>query len=183
MRVEKVAIYYLQMTDPGQLRPRGSSADGLELRQVELPLPELNRFFYTAVGGDWYWIDLLGWTYQDWLIWVDRPQLETWVAYLSGTPAGYFELESQQDGAVEIAHIGLLPQFIGKGLGGYLVTQAVERAWAIGASRVRLNTCSLDHPAALSNYRARGFRIYREDTYTQELPDRPHGPWPGAERG
>ena len=81
--------------------------------------------------------------------------------YLRGTPAGYFELDDQ-DGDVEIAYFGLLPQFLGKGLGGGFLTAAVEKAWEMGAARVWVHTCSLDHPNALKNYQARGFQIYRE---------------------
>lgn len=180
--IVEVTIYYLEMTDPHDLRPKRIEHDGLEIRQAEIPSPELNRLLYTAVGGDWYWIDRLDWTYQQWLEWVDRPELETWVAYVSGTPAGYFELERQSDGNIEIACFGLLPQFIGRGLGGHLLTVATERAWQMEASRVWVHTCSLDHRGALANYRARGFRVFREETQSRDLPDNPPGPWPAARR-
>ena len=147
----EIAIYYLEMTDPGQLTPGRVAGDALELKQAEVPSPELNRYLYTAVGGDWYWVDRLGWTYQEWLTWLSRPKIETWVAYERGTPAGYFELDGTKDGEVEIAQIGLLPQFIGGGLGGRLLTMATECAWGIGGSRVWLHTCSLDHPNALKH--------------------------------
>ncbi len=178
----EVTIYYLEMTDPRDLRPKRVTHDTLEIRQAEVPSPELNRFLYTAVGGGWYWIDRLNWTYQQWLEWIDRPEVETWVAYVCGTPAGYFELESQSQGNVEIAYFGLLPQFIGKGLGSHLLTVAVERAWQMGVSRVWVHTCTLDHPGALANYRARGFRLFREETQARDLPDSAPGPWPGAHR-
>jgi GNAT superfamily N-acetyltransferase len=179
MRV-KVTTYHLELTDPGQLRPCRKGSDDLEVRQAKVPCPELNRFFYTAVGGNWYWIDRLGWTYERWLEWVDRPELETWFGLSAGTPAGYFELELQPRGSVEVAYFGLLPQFIGRGIGGRLLTAAVERAWQTGARRVWLHTCTLDHPRALANYQARGFRLFKEETEEKELPERPTGPWPGA---
>jgi hypothetical protein len=47
-----------------------------------------------------------------------------------------------------------------------MLTKAVERAWALGAARVWLHTSSLDHSSALSNYLARGFSIWKQDTYT-----------------
>ena len=49
-------------------------------------------------------------------------------------------------------YIGLVPECIGRGLGGYLVTEAAAEGWALGASRVILDTCTLDGPAALPNY-------------------------------
>ena len=81
---------------------------------------------------------------------------------------------------VEIAYFGLLPQFIGKGLGGWLLTRAIERGWELGASRVWVHTCSLDGPGALSNYQARGLTLFKTETAAQELAEQPPGPWPGA---
>ena len=99
---------------------------------------------------------------------MDRPQLATWLAYLHGTPAGYFELETQPDDSVEIAYFGLLPQFIGQGIGGVLLTRAIESAWQMGAERVWVHTCSLDHPQALKNYQARGLQIFKTVTAGEE---------------
>ncbi len=175
----EVEIYSLEMTSPDELRP-GCPADDLEVRQARIPCPELNRFLYTAVGGDWFWTDRLAWTYEQWLAWLDRPEVETWVGYVEGTPAGYFELERQPGGNVELAYFGLLPRFIGRGLGGALLTAAIRRAWAIGAARVWVHTCSLDGPASLTNYQARGFRLYRTETFSKDFPDETPGPWPGA---
>ncbi len=177
---QQVTTYYLEMNAPAELRASRAVVAELEIRQARIPAPELNRFLYTAVGGDWHWVDRLGWTYEQWFAYLHRPELETWVAYLSGTPAGYFELECQTGGDVELAYFGLLPQFVGRGIGGWLLTRAVERAWALGARRVWLHTCTLDSPAALAGYQARGFRIYKEETTAQELPDKSSGPWPGA---
>jgi len=179
MRVTNVT-FHLEMTEPGALRPVLLGGTGLDVQRAEIPSPELSRFFYTAVGGDWHWVDRLGWTFERWMQWLDRPEVETWIGSVSGTPAGYFELEAQPGGSVEIAYFGLLPRFTGRGLGGALLTVAVERAWARGARRVWVHTCTLDHPGALQNYRARGFRIFKEETSEVELPDRPPGPWPGA---
>ncbi len=178
----RVTTYYLEMLDPGDLRPKRIERGDVEVRRAEIPSPELSRFLYTAVGGDWHWIDRLPWTYAQWLEYLDRPGFQTWVAYVAGTPAGYFELEEQPEGNVQIAYFGLLPQFVGQGLGGHLLTVAVQRAWAMGASRVWVHTCTLDHPAALANYQARGFRLFRREVTTKELPAHPPGPWPEAGR-
>ena len=179
MRVD-VTTYYLEMTDTQALCPKPLLRQDVDIQQARVPCPELNRFLYTAVGGDWYWLDRLPWTYEQWRAWVEQPSVETWVAYVAGTPAGYFELEAQSGDNVELAYFGLLPQFIGTGLGGYVLTVAIERAWRMGATRVWVHTCTLDHPGALANYCARGFRVFREETHAQELPDRSPGPWPGA---
>ena len=174
MRTKKIT-YYLEMTDPSQLRPSRVAASDVEIKRTEIASPEFNRFFYMAVGGDWYWVDRLPWTYDQWLQYLNRPGHETWVLYVSGTPAGYCELQGEAD--VEIASFGLLPRFVGKGLGGHLLTEAIRRAWQKEAARVWLHTSSFDHPRALANYRARGFRIFKEETSYKELPDRPLGCW------
>lgn len=158
-----VTTWYLAMERPEELRGRTAPEGDIAVMRATIPSPAFNRFLYTAVGGDWHWTERLDWDNDRWQRYLARPQVETWVAYLSGTPAGYFELEAQQDGDVEIVYFGLLPAFVGRGLGGYLLTVGVQRAWAMGASRVWLHTCSLDSPPALANYRARGFRIYREE--------------------
>jgi GNAT superfamily N-acetyltransferase len=174
----KVTTYYLQMTDPAQLKPSRHDGRGVEIRQAKFPSPELARFFYTAVGGAWYWIDRLAWTYAQWNEWLKN--VETWVAYIEGTPAAYFQLEKQPEGNVEIAYFGLLPQFIGRGLGGYLLSATVRRAWEMGAQRVWVHTCTLDHPRALAGYQDRGFRLFKQEDSDKELPHQPPGPWPGA---
>jgi len=79
--------------------------------------------------------------------------------------AGYFELQRGDDGSVEIVYFGLVPKFIGRGLGGPLLTRAVQEAWAMGggAKRVWLHTCTLDSPRALPGYKARGFREFKTE--------------------
>lgn len=87
-----------------------------------------------------------------------------------GETAGYFELRKCEDGSVEIAYFGLLPAFIGRGLGKHLLTCATEQAWAVGANRVWLHTCTLDDPAAKPNYLKRGFRPFKTEEYVVEMP-------------
>ena len=118
------------------------------------------------------------------MVWLGRPEGETWVGYRGGTPAGYFELEAQEGGSVEIVYFGILPGFAGQGSGGYLVTQAVPRAFSLrpGVGRVWLHTSTLDHPAALANDLKRGFVTFKEEAFDVNLPDQTHDPWPGAER-
>lgn len=164
----EVTTYYLEMTGPAQLRPARAAARPFAARRAELPYPALNRFFYEQVGRSHYWTDRLAWTEEQWLSWLNRPELQTWIGYVCETPAGYFELEKQAAG-VELVYFGLLPPFIGQGIGGALLTEAIGRAWAMDTQRVWVHTCTLDHPAALPNYRKRGFRLYDQKTHIQEL--------------
>ncbi len=179
MRVE-VTTWYMEMLSADQLRRVGPPSTEARIERADVPSPELSRFLYTAVGGPWYWMHRLDWDYARWLEYLDRPAVETLVLYVSGTPAGYIELEVQPDDNVEVAYFGLLPRFIGMRLGGYLLSVGVDRGWAQGARRVWVHTCSLDGPNALANYRARGFQVYEERKDWEDVPPEPPGPWPGA---
>ncbi len=167
----KITTFYLEMLSPDDLRPSTKIVEDLDIKQVKIPCPEYNRFLYSSVGKDWNWHEKLPWTEKQWDEYVNRPEQETWVGYVSGAPAGYYELEKQPGKNVEILYFGLLLKFIGQGLGGLLLTEAIRRAWATGAKRVWVHTCSLDHPAALTNYKARGFSLYKQEMGYKELPD------------
>jgi len=99
--------------------------------------------------------------------------VELWVLFHGDEAAGFFELQRHTDGSVEIVYFGLTSAFFGKGLGKHLLTKAAESAWAMGATRVWLHTCTLDSPAALPNYLARGFSPYRTETYEASIADAP----------
>jgi len=160
-----VTTWYLEMQAPVRLKPARPPRREATLMRAEIPCPELSRFLYQVVGADWCWTDRAAWTLDDWRGWVERA--ETWVAYVSGTPAGYFELDRPAEGEVSIAYFGLLPWAIGQGLGGWMLTRAVERAWSLSPKVVTVSTCSLDGPHALANYRARGFEIARMTVWTR----------------
>ena len=177
----EVSITYLELQSAVP-SPTDVAPEGVELRKTDTEQPELNRFLYTAVGGDWYWIDRLPWDYGDWEKVLRQDGYETWILLKEGSIAGYFELEKKPAGEYEIAYFGLLPQYLGRGLGRYLLSRAVQRCRELGAVRVTVNTCTLDHPGALQNYIARGFQPVRTVTVLKELPDRPVGAWPGAGR-
>ena len=129
---------------------------------------------YVAVGKTWKWIDKRPWTNERWNEYASDPNLRTFAAYYDNALAGYYELRrsdsplnawyhDELEGEVEIAYFGLLPDFIRRGLGGALLTSAIEKAWAWAPTpaRVWVHTCNRDHPNALNNYRARGFKIYK----------------------
>jgi GNAT superfamily N-acetyltransferase len=179
MPVLDVTIRYLELASPAQLRPKRSARPGVRFAMVPVPMPELNRFFYCAIGGRWTWYERRPWTLAQWIEALG-PEIETWVFSVDGIPAGYTELKRHEDGAVELNYFGLLDAYIGNGLGAHLLTEAVERAWAMGATRVLLNTCSLDHPAALPNYLARGFTEGRTETVRKTIPALDPGPWNGS---
>lgn len=144
---------------------RGAALDwnksGLTLQEIQRPQFQFNRFLYQLVGEAYQWRDRLVWDDAQWQTLVADANLRTWVAYSEGAIAGYFELRKQHT-STEVLYFGLAPGFIGKGLGGVLLEAAVRCAWAWqGTERLWVHTCSDDHPAALKNYQARGFTLYK----------------------
>ncbi|NKB71512.1 MAG: GNAT family N-acetyltransferase [Candidatus Latescibacteria bacterium] len=162
--------YRLEMASRDELRPPQQQPTDLDIRRVEIACPEFNWFLHQLVGVEFRWGGRQHWGLQEWTQYVDRPELETWVAYVEGTPAGYYELEKQDDGSVRIECFGLRRPFIGRGYGGTLLARAIDRCWEMGADHVWLSTCSHDHPHALKNYLARGFKLIRETTGAANPP-------------
>ena len=159
----------LEMVSPDELNPKYVDIPDLRVERMEVKCPEFNMFLRMVVGYNHRWGGRTNWGKDEWYRLVNRDEMETWVAYLSGTPAGYFELEKNPEGEVHILSFGLLPQFIGRGIGGHLLTKAIERSWEMGAKKVIVGTCSHDHPHALKNYVARGFSI-RQTNHGQANP-------------
>ena len=155
----------LALEDPESFRggdASGDEATGMEFRPVDPACAAFNWFLFQAVGEQHRWGGRGDWDQAKWDELIGKETFETWVGFLEGTPVGYAELETQDDGSVRIVCFGLLPQFIGKGLGGVLLRRVVDRAWQMGANRVWLRTCNHDHPHALPNYQARGFGLVEE---------------------
>lgn len=162
--VESKTTWTLEMSSPEDFLPKLINVAGFEVRQVVRPSPSFNWFLHQAVGTEFRWGGRHDWGEEEWTEWANRPGLETWVAYVDGAPAGYCEMVEEEDGGVQIHHFGLLPGFIGQGLGGHFLSIVVRRAWDRGAKRVWLSTCSHDHKHAMKNYLSRGFRLVEERT-------------------
>ena len=156
--------YYLAMNDKSLLLEKTES-QGLVIVEAEIDEYRFNQFLYRLVGSAWQWIDKLSVPDSEWKAYVESPLVKTWVGYYKGAVAGYFELVIRGEGNTEIEYFGLAEAFIGKGFGGYFLSQAIKKAWAIpDTKRVVVHTCSLDHPAALNNYKRRGFTVYKTET-------------------
>lgn len=182
----QVTITTLEMLAPPAAEPRALPADVRVDRATDVS-PEFARYLYGLVGGPWHWTDRLGWTRNEWAAELAVPGTEFWVLYGDGQPLGYVHLQPQPNGPdaqVEIRYFGLAERAIGRGLGGMLLEHGVRAAWTLAeradlapVTRVWVHTCSLDGPAALANYRARGFEIIGTETEEQQLADAPLGSW------
>ncbi|HKU61331.1 MAG TPA: GNAT family N-acetyltransferase [Gemmatimonadales bacterium] len=161
---------YLEMSSRDALRPAAVPEPAPRLERVYDCPASFFRYLYAEVGRAFHWTDRLAWDEERVRAHLADPATSLWLLTWQAAPAGYFELCAPDDGAVEIAYFGLLPEYFGRGWGGHLLTRAVEAAWELGAARVWLHTCTLDHPAALPNYLRRGFQPVREESYTAFLP-------------
>jgi ribosomal protein S18 acetylase RimI-like enzyme len=160
---------YLEMRAPEELVPSDVEPVGARIERVDSCPPSFYRYLYSEVGRDYHWVDRLSWSDGQIRAHLQQSSITVWALWVKGAPAGWFELKRHDDGSVEIAYFGILPEFRRRGLGKHLLTAAVTQAWHIGARRVWLHTCTLDDPAALPNYRARGFTPYKEESYTVDL--------------
>lgn len=156
----EVVTMYLEMTSATELRPKHSDDPQFRIRELTERDWRFNRAMYLRVGDLWAWNDKRNWSDSRWQAYVGTGALRTFRGEYNGELAGYFELHRESH-EIEIAYFGLVPEFIGRGLGGPLLTAALEAAWHWDAGRVWVHTCSHDHVAALRNYEARGLRIYK----------------------
>jgi GNAT superfamily N-acetyltransferase len=165
----EVTRTYLEMRDPSELKGPHTDDRRIRVEQLHDCSPSFFRYLYVEVGRNYHWIDRLPWTDEDILAHLSQAETSLWLMTEQGATAGYFELRRCEDGSVEIAYFGLLQEFLGRGLGKYLLTRAVRQGWAEGANRVWLHTCTLDDPAAMPNYLKRGFQPFKTEVYSVEL--------------
>jgi GNAT superfamily N-acetyltransferase len=141
------------------------------------PLDEY-RALFRAVGSEWGWTGRLLPSDSELRELLDSPDIEVHRLTCGSRPAGFAELDRHVPGEVEIVYFGLAPEFIGCGLGGFLLGWTVNLAChgregdesgglASSTRRVWLHTCEFDHPGAVAVYRKAGFRIFDERTEMQ----------------
>src|SRR5437773_8349498 len=162
----EVTRTYLELRAPSELRAARSDDQRICVERLTNCEPSRYRQLYVEVGKNYHWMDRLPWTDEQITDHLQQPEISFWLMTHDGAMAGYFELRQCEDGSVEIAYFGLLPDFLGRGLGKHLLTCAAEQAWTDGANRVWLHTCTLDDPAALPNYLKRGFRPFKTEKYS-----------------
>ena len=162
---EKIYRSYLEISSLGELKEVKKPSENY---LIELADPEdfqLNKFFYKNIGKNCQWIDRLIWTDLNWIDYISNDQLFTYILKDESEIAGYFELLfNKQDKEAEIAYFGILKEYFGKKLGGYLLSESIKISFNKGSKRLWVHTCSLDHKNALHNYQSRGRKIFKSET-------------------
>ncbi len=161
-----VTITYLQMHQPPR-RPHAHAQSGrkMALLRAERPPLRFYRYLYETVGEPWLWYERRTVSDDALTTIIHDDRIEIFVLYVDGCPAGFFELDRRGLPDVELTYCGLVPDYIGQGLGLFLIDQAVEQAWRAEPTPQRLwvHTCTLDHPRALIAYQHAGFTAYRQE--------------------
>lgn len=167
-------VHHLEMTGPDELRPARVPAVPMRLQEAGPADLAAIRDLHDRVAGPYGWRSL-AWTEDQWRECLTRPGVRTWLPSVVDRTAGLAVLQSQPGGEVEIDFFGLVPEFVGQGLGGHFLTEVSRLAWrmapvdADAVRRLWLRTSSHDHPNARASYEARGFRLFRTETRQREL--------------
>ena len=163
--IEEVKRNYLEINSINDLKEGNYPSENYLLILVDPINFQLNKFFYKNVGKNHYWVDRLIWTDKQWIDYTSNKKVKTYILKNKNDLVGYFELILHKDiNEVEIAYLGLLEEYHNKKLGSYLLSSAIKKSFLEQPKRVWVHTCSLDHKNALSNYIARGMKIFKKET-------------------
>lgn len=159
-------VTYLEMTAKPTAPSLPRPAAKIALMRAETPGVAFYRFLYDTIGANWLWYERRIMADEDLANIIQHEAVEIYVLYVGGVPAGYGELDRRAAGEVELAYFGLMPDFIGRGLGRYFLSWLADQAWTYEPARLWVHTCDLDHPGALQLYQAAGFVPYQRETVT-----------------
>lgn len=154
---------------PARLPPMPTSPRLALMKAERIPL-HFYRYLYSTVGGDWLWVERAMLSDAALAAKIQRDGIEITVLYANGAPAGYYELDFTRAQSTNLAYFGLMPEWTGAKIGPWLLGCALRDAFAHGATEATVNTCTLDHPAALPLYQRLGFQPVRRESRTLTVP-------------
>jgi len=156
--------FYLHLLSRNDLIPSDCKEKNLEVILEKEPTVDFCKFLYKEVGKDFFWRDRLKWSDQDWLNYINNIFFKLYILKQNNELAGYYELlYDPKISSMEISYFGIFKEFFDKGIGGYLLTDAILNSYKHSINKVWVHTCTLDHPNALKNYLARGMKIFKTE--------------------
>lgn len=161
-RFRSVVTYLEMLQPPGGAAPAPPHR-GVDLRQWHEPDVDDYLALFHRVGDRWLWHGRLTRDRAAIADLVNAADYAVWRLWVDGEVAGLCELDRSRPGEVKIEYFGLVPEYIGHGLGGYFLRAMLHEAWRGEVRRVWLHTCTEDHPGALAVYQGAGFRPYHEE--------------------
>lgn len=156
-RLLPTRVTQLEMTVPAVMRV--PTPVGLRLalmRAIRMPLP-FYRFIYEQVGKPHHWAMRRNIDDAALAEAIHAEETHIHLLYADGSPAGFFELDLSDEQCADIVYFGLVPEFQGRGLARFLLSEAIAAAWANDPARVTIETNTLDSPKALQIYQKMGF--------------------------
>ena len=162
--IEEVKRNYLEINSLQDLQEVTEPTKDYSLNLLDPINFQLNKFFYKNIGQNHKWVDRLVWTETQWIDYVSKDKVQTYILKYKDDLVGFFELIFHfEKKEVEIAYFGILEEFRNKKLGSYLLSQAIKKSFSQNINRVWVHTCTLDHKNALNNYIARGMKIFKTE--------------------
>jgi GNAT superfamily N-acetyltransferase len=153
-------ITYLEMQARPQTPRIAAPLARLALMRAEDCTVSFYRYLYETVGTPWLWFERRLLDDAALAAAITSETTEIFVLYVGGVPAGYFELDIAAARETELCYFGLIPDFIGRRLGPFLLQAAVDQAWSRPLDRFWVHTRLFDHPKALGYYQQAGFAVY-----------------------
>jgi ribosomal protein S18 acetylase RimI-like enzyme len=162
---QKVKRSYLEIKSLQDLQKVSEPSADYSLNLLDPINFQLNKFFYKNIGKQHKWVDRLIWMESKWIDYVSDKKVKTYVLKHKDDLAGFFELIFHTEKKeVELAYFGLLEEYQNKKLGSHLLCEAIKISFDSNINRVWAHTCTLDHKNALSNYIARGMKIFKTES-------------------
>lgn len=160
-----VTVTQLEMSRPENPVPVRAPVmqHALTFQRLREPTPSFYRYLYETVGEPWLWYERRRNDDDSLRSVICDEKIAVVTLYYGGVPAGFAELDariiaSKPHNATLLAYFGLIPDFIGCGLGRFFLDATIHVAWELfPADRLVVRTCTLDHPAALPLYQKCGF--------------------------
>lgn len=163
----EVITTFLEMRSRPSLAVTRPNRSGM-LLQLDEPSTGFYRYLYDAIGSRWGWTERAEMDDAELLEVITDERVEIFVLFMGGVPAGSFELDRRREEEIELRHFGLVPEFIGRGIGKHLLASAVDAAWDHEPDRVWVRSTSLEHPRGLLTYQWAGFVPYDSRRETRE---------------
>ncbi len=152
-----VTVTFLEMPVPPAYYPALPYNRSIALLKARQMPNHYYRYLMDRIGRKWHWVNALRLSDEDLTKKLSDPARDIRVLHLDGVPIGLFEVAPYGPGVMELAYFGLMESATGQGLGRWFLGAAIEAAWASGPEKVLVQTCTLDHPAALPLYQKMGF--------------------------